>query len=93
MIDESDEGKTVVDPSGETVGIVVDVDNTIAHVEPDPGLTDRIATELGWGDSDEETYHLRVMRSIPSRMTRSDSNVTTDRDNAIILPIIFDRWR
>lgn len=58
MIDESDEGKTVVDPSGETVGIVVDVDNTIAHVEPDPGLTDRLAAELGWGDSDEETYLL-----------------------------------
>lgn len=58
MIDEGDEGKTVVDPSGETVGIVVDVDNTVAHVEPDPGLTDRLAAELGWGDSDEETYHL-----------------------------------
>ena len=57
-IDESDEGKTVVNAGGETIGTVVDVDNNTAHVEPDPGLTDELAAELGWGDADEETYQL-----------------------------------
>lgn len=57
-IDESDEGKTVVNASGDTIGTVVDVDNTTAHVEPDPGLTDKLAANLGWGDADEDTYRL-----------------------------------
>ena len=57
-IDESAEGKTVVTADGTTVGTVVDADNATAHVEPDPGLTDEIAAELGWGDADEETYQL-----------------------------------
>ena len=57
-IDESDEGKTVVNAEGETVGTIVDVDNNTAHVEPNPGLTDELAAELGWGDADEETYQL-----------------------------------
>ena len=57
-IDESDEGKTVVNAGGENVGTVVDVDNNTAHVEPDPGLTDELAAELGWGEADEETYRL-----------------------------------
>lgn len=57
-IDESDEGKSVVDDSGETIGTVVDVDNTTAHVEPDPGLTDKLAAKLGWGDASEDTYRL-----------------------------------
>lgn len=34
-IDESDEGKTVVNADGETVGTVVDVDNNTANVDPD----------------------------------------------------------
>ncbi|EMA38671.1 hypothetical protein [Halococcus hamelinensis] len=57
-IDESTEGKTVVTADGTTVGTVVDADNSTAHVEPDPGLADEIAAELGWGDADEETYQL-----------------------------------
>lgn len=57
-IDESVEGKTVVTADGTTVGTVVDADNSTAHVEPDAGLSDEIAAELGWGDADEETYHL-----------------------------------
>jgi hypothetical protein len=57
-IDESAEGKTVVTADGSKVGTVVDADNSTAHVEPDPSLTDEIAAELGWGDGDEETYEL-----------------------------------
>lgn len=57
-IDESAEGKTVVTADGSEVGTVVDADNTTAYVEPNPDLTDEIAAELGWGDTDEETYEL-----------------------------------
>lgn len=57
-IDEDDEGKTVVNADGDSVGTVVDVDNNDANVEPDPNLTDELAAELGWGDADEETYQL-----------------------------------
>lgn len=57
-IDESDTGKTVVNASGETVGTVIDVDGTTAHVEPDPGLTDKLAAKLGWGDADEDTFRV-----------------------------------
>ncbi len=57
-IDESDEGKLVITTTGETIGRVVDVDKTTAHVEPDPGLTDKLAAELGWGDADEDTYRV-----------------------------------
>jgi len=57
-IDEADEGKTVVNADGETIGTVVDVDNATAHVEPDPGVTDEIAADLGWGEADEDTYEL-----------------------------------
>ena len=57
-IDEDDEGKTVVNAEGDSVGTVVDVDNNTANVEPDPDLTDELAAELGWGDGDEGTYQL-----------------------------------
>lgn len=57
--DDSDEGKQVVDASGDTVGRVVSVEHGTAHVDPDPGLTEKISSKLGWGDSDEETYILQ----------------------------------
>ncbi|GAA0471823.1 hypothetical protein GCM10008985_30820 [Halococcus dombrowskii] len=57
-IAEDDEGKTVVNADGDSVGTVVDVDNNTANVEPDPDLTDELAAELGWGDADEGTYQL-----------------------------------
>lgn len=57
---DADEGKTVVDSSGDTIGRVVEVSGDTAHVEPDPGITDSIMSKLGWGDSDEDTYALRA---------------------------------
>lgn len=57
-LSESDEGKEVVNASGETIGRVVDVQHGTAHVDPDPGLTDSIMSKLGWAEGDEETYQL-----------------------------------
>jgi hypothetical protein len=61
-ITESDEGKTVVDETGEDVGIVTEVQHDTAYVEPDPGLTDELKAKLGWGDVGEETFPLQETR-------------------------------
>jgi len=55
---EEDEGKTVVNPDGEEVGMVVDVDSGQMYVDPHPSITDRIRTVLGWSDHDDDSYVL-----------------------------------
>lgn len=57
-ITESDEGKSVV-RDDTTVGIVATVEHGTAYVEPDPGLTDKLMSQLGWKDIDEETFPLQ----------------------------------
>lgn len=47
---EDDVGKTVINPVGETVGIVEDVEDGVPYVDPNPSLTDRIEAALGWTD-------------------------------------------
>lgn len=49
-----DEGKTVVDASGEDVGVVVEVERETVYVDPDPATVDRFKSVLGWSDVDEE---------------------------------------
>ncbi|RRJ29692.1 PRC-barrel domain containing protein [Halocatena pleomorpha] len=58
MITESDEGKSVV-RDDTTVGIVATVEHGTAYVEPDPSLTDKVMSQLGWKDIDEETFPLQ----------------------------------
>lgn len=58
MITESDEGKSVV-REDTTVGIVAAVEHGTAYVEPDPGLTDKLMSQLGWKDIDEDTFPLQ----------------------------------
>ena len=58
MPQEEDEGKTVVNPDGEEVGMVVDVDDGQMYVDPHPSITDRIRTVLGWSDHDDDSYLL-----------------------------------
>lgn len=53
-----DEGKRVVNDNGDDIGIVSEVDDGTAYVDPDPGITDTFKSRLGWGDADEETYSL-----------------------------------
>lgn len=56
---EGDTGKTVVDASGNEVGMIVEVREGTAYVEPNPSLTSKIKTALGWGGADEENYPVR----------------------------------
>ena len=55
---ESDEGKAVVNASGEQVGIVSGFRGGVAYVDPDPGIGDKLMSKLGWGDVDDDDYPL-----------------------------------
>jgi hypothetical protein len=57
-IDDSDEGKKVVNANGDDIGVVSEVRGNTAHVDPDPGITDQIRAKLGWDDADKDTYAL-----------------------------------
>lgn len=57
-LSEDDEGKKVVDENGNDVGMVTRVEGTTAYVDPDPGITDRIMSSLGWEGSEEDEYAL-----------------------------------
>lgn len=56
---DDDEGKSVVNADGEEVGIITTVEHGTAHVDPNPGITDKIMSTLGWSDQDEDTYPLQ----------------------------------
>ncbi|ELZ19906.1 hypothetical protein C475_21449 [Halosimplex carlsbadense 2-9-1] len=53
---DDDVGKTVVNASGDEVGMVSAVENDRMYVDPHPSITDRIRTALGWGSDDDDTY-------------------------------------
>ncbi|MDZ7731681.1 MAG: hypothetical protein U5K37_13410 [Natrialbaceae archaeon] len=48
-------GKTVVGSNGEEIGIVASVEPDTAHVEPEPGIVDRVKGVLGWESDTEDT--------------------------------------
>jgi len=58
IIDESVEGKRVMNEEGEEIGVVTAVRDGTAYVDPDPGLTEKITATLGWADPDEDDYPL-----------------------------------
>jgi len=62
-VNEADSGKRVVDSSGETIGVVVEVEKNALHVNPDPDITSSIMSKLGWEDkTEEETYRIDPSR-------------------------------
>lgn len=62
-ITDDDEGKAVVNSTGEEIGMVDEVRGGTAYVNPDPGIADKISSTLGWGDaSDDESYELQSTR-------------------------------
>jgi hypothetical protein len=54
-----DVGKTVVDGDGDEVGIVSAVEHGTAYVDPDPGITTKLKTTLGWEETDDDAYPLQ----------------------------------
>ncbi len=61
---ERDEGKDVVDASGEKIGIVAEVDGNTLYVDPHPSITDRIKAELNIGEMDEDAYPVSADRIV-----------------------------
>lgn len=58
VITEDDEGKSVVNADGDEIGIVSEVRNDTAYVDPDPGIGENIKSKLGWGSADADDYPL-----------------------------------
>jgi sporulation protein YlmC with PRC-barrel domain len=62
-LNESDEGKRVINNSGDKVGRLVDVESGVGYVDPDPGVTDTVKSKLGWMDKTEtDSFRLDATR-------------------------------
>ena len=59
-LSSEDEGKDVVDETGEQIGIVATVQGDTAYVDPQPGVTDRLKARLGWGDHGGDDYPIEA---------------------------------
>jgi hypothetical protein len=57
---EADEGASVFDADREKIGVVVEVRDGDAYVEPEPSLTEEIKAKLDWGshEADDDAYAL-----------------------------------
>jgi len=55
---ERDEGKEVVNADGETIGMISGFRGGRAYVDPDPGITDKLMSTLGWHDVGDDDYVL-----------------------------------
>ncbi|MEY7852232.1 PRC-barrel domain containing protein [Natrarchaeobius sp. A-rgal3] len=54
-----DGGKRVVNGDGDEVGVVVDVDDGTAYVEPNQEIGGELKSRLGWGRDAQSRYPLR----------------------------------
>ena len=61
-VTDDDQGKVVVDSSGQDIGMITEVKSGTAYVNADPSLTDSIRSKLGWGDVDDDDYALEENR-------------------------------
>lgn len=75
---QAEQGKTVVDATGDEVGMVAEVEGDTVYVDPHPSLTDRIRRVLEWGGRDEDTYPLEADHI--SRITDDEVQLTVEED-------------
>ncbi|MFC6955012.1 PRC-barrel domain containing protein [Halorubellus litoreus] len=61
-ISDEDEGKRVVNAKGDKIGMIKEVRNGTAYVDPDAGITDSIRSRLGWGEKEADDYLLESRR-------------------------------
>lgn len=57
-LSEDDIGKDVVNTNGAKVGLVVSVEDGVAHVDVDPNITDTVKAKIGLNDVSKETFPL-----------------------------------
>lgn len=61
-VTDDDEGKRVVNASGDEMGRISKVESGRAFVDPDPGITDTIRSKLGWAKEGQDDYQLHADR-------------------------------
>jgi hypothetical protein len=61
-IDEDDVGKLVVDTVGRELGIVVDIEQNTAYIDPDPGLLTELEVRLRLASAGEKAMPLHENR-------------------------------
>lgn len=54
-----DEAKPVFDGEDEQIGVVVEVREGTAYVDPNDGIDADLKSKLGWGPTEQTTYPLR----------------------------------
>jgi len=52
LVDEDDVGKLVVDTVGRELGIVTEIRQGTAYIDPEPGFVAKLRTRLGIGGGD-----------------------------------------
>lgn len=58
-ITDDDRAKRVVDGADNEIGLVDDVEDGTAYVDPDPDVGGELKSKLGWGADERSTYPLR----------------------------------
>lgn len=53
---EDDEGKEVVDASGDTLGLVTSIEGDTAYVDPDPSLAETAMADMGLASGGDDEY-------------------------------------
>lgn len=60
-VTEDEVGKTVINTYGDEIGVVSEVRGGTLYVDPDAGLTEKVASRFGWGGG-EESYPVEARR-------------------------------
>lgn len=59
QLERDDIGKRVVNADGDRIGLISDVEDGVGYVDPEPGISERIRSRLGWGHHDNDDHRLR----------------------------------
>ena len=75
-LSDEDEGKFLMDAEGEQLGIVTEVKDNTAYVDPDPGLGEAWLEAFGWGSVNDDDL------SVPGEVidTVTDEEVRVEAD-------------
>ena len=80
---EDDVGKRVEEPNGSAIGIVANVEDGRALVEPDPGAVDSIKAALGWELEAENPVPIEsdAVAEVTDDAVRLETDATDDRSS------------
>ena len=78
VLSNADEGKVLMDVTGEEIGVVteVDPDEQVAYVDPEPGIANAVIQGLGYGGAGEDD--IEVPASAVETVTDTELRVNVD---------------